>query len=79
MNRLNELKEYHNVHINEALQRVELLDTLHGDYCHGMGSPTSYYCGKANYQTILGSGLPVSKDQGSWHDQLYISFSSFNL
>lgn len=79
MKRLEELKEYHNIHINNDLQRVELLDTLHGDYCHGHGAPTSYYCGKANYQTILGSGLPVSKDRGSWHDQLYISFENLEM
>ncbi len=76
MKRLNELKEYHNVYINKDLQRVELLDTLHGDYCHGPGSPTSYYCGAANYQTFLDSGLPVSKDRGHYHDQLYISFDA---
>ena len=76
MKRLNELKGYHNIHIDKDLQRVELLDTLHGDYCHGPGSPTSYYCGKANYQAFLDSGLPVSKDSGSYHDQLYISFEN---
>jgi len=76
MNRLNELKEYHNVHIDNDLQRVELLDTLHGDYCHGPGSPTSYYCGAANYQTFLDSGLPVDEDHGYYHDQLCISFEA---
>jgi len=76
MKRLNELKEYHNISIDKDLQRVELLDTLHGDYCHGPGSPTSYYCGAANYQTFLDSGLPVSKDIGHYHSQLYISFEA---
>ena len=78
MKRLSELREYHNIYINKELQRVELLDTLHGDYCHGPGSPTSYYCGKANYQTFLDSGLPVSKDSGYYHDQLYISFEALD-
>ena len=76
MKRLSELREYQNTYIDKDLQRVELLDTLHGDYCHGPGSPTSYYCGKANYQIILASGLPVSKDRGHYHDQLYISFEA---
>ena len=76
MERLSQLREYHNIHINNDLQRVELLDTLHGDYCHGPGSPTSYYCGAANYQTFLESGLPVSKDIGHYHSQLYISFEA---
>ena len=76
MKRLVELKEYHNIHINNDLQRVELLDTLHGDYCHGPGAPTSYYCGKANYQAFLDSGLPVSKESGHYHDQLYIDFEA---
>ena len=76
MERLEELKEYHNISINKKLQRVELLNTLHGDYCHGHGAPTSYYCGKANYQTISGSDLPVEKDHGYYHDQLYISFEA---
>ena len=76
MKQLEELKEYHNISIDKELQRVELLDTLHGDYCHGPGAPTSYYCGAANYQTISGSDLPVEKDHGYYHDQLYISFEA---
>lgn len=76
MKRLEELKEYHNISIDKGLQRVELLDTLHGDYCHGHGASTGYYHGKANYQTILDSGLPVSKDSGHYHDQLCINFEA---